>query len=252
MNHVILLLFILSFSIFSDEKLKGQEIIETLDRTLMINEGLTSATLSIWKGNHETHFWKVNIFKHQDDMLYTFEVTQGRPVAKYISVKRGNGIIYYNVLSGKIFHIEQLEKMESLLHTSFTYLDFSNYLYEANYKVIDVSRTKSKTSESSIITMIPNFFPSYKHLKLYVDNVNYTPQKIDFTSPNGLLIKTLKFKYGKIKIRDGNSISELPTLTRLEMNDNSTNYTSILEFKEWNKNVKPDKTFYEIKTMYEK
>ena len=59
-------------------------------------------------------------------------------------------------------------------------------------------------------------------------------------------------KAGKIKVREDKSISEISSLKKLEMNDNATNYTSTFEFIEWNKNVKPDRVFYEMKTMYEK
>jgi len=251
MKPLLFLCLFLPFSIFPNEKLGGQEIIEKLDRTLAINDGLTYARLSIKRGNHQSHFWKVNIFKQGDDVLYTFEITHRKPVAKLLSIKRGEKLLYYNVLSGKFFQIEQLEKMQHVLHTSFTYLDFNHSLYEANYNPFDVSITKSENSESSIVKMTPISFPSYQYLQLYVDNSDYSPNKIDFTS-NGLLIKTLKFKYGKLKVKQNTSISEITSLTRLDMIDTSTDYTSSLEFLMWDKNVKPDRILYEMRTMYEK
>ncbi|MBK8398379.1 MAG: outer membrane lipoprotein-sorting protein [Leptospiraceae bacterium] len=252
MKILLLAILLLQTSILPEEKLGSQEIVEKLDRTLVINEGLTLARLYIKKGNHETHSWNVNIFKQGDDVLYTFEITHHKPVAKFLSIKRGEKLIYYNVLSGNFFQIEQMEKMQSILGTSFSFRDLSHYLYEANYNPEKVDRTKSENSDPILIKMNPISFPSYKHLELYADNSDYSPLKIDFTSPNGLLIKTLKFKYGQMKIREGKSISNSPSLKKLEMNDNATNYTSILEFLEWNKNVKPEKIFYEMKTMYEK
>lgn len=252
MKYLVLFLFIINFSITADEKVGGQEIIERLDRALALNDGLTYATLSIKKGNHETHFWKVSIFKFGDDVLYTFEVTHRKPLVKFLSIKKGHKLIYHNVLSGKFFQIEQLERIENVLHTSFSYLDFSNYSYESNYKSLDVTRVKSETGELSVVKLVPIFSPAYKHLQLYVNNSSYLPKKMDFTSQDGLLIKTLKFQYGKLKVREENSISEIDSLVRLEMNDNATNYTSTLEFKSLDKNVKPDKIFFEMKTMYEK
>lgn len=252
MKPLLFFCLFLPFSIFSNEKLGGQEIIEKLDRTLAINDGLTYATLSIKKGNHQTHFWKVNIFKQGDDVLYTFEITHRKPVAKLLSIKRGEKLLYYNVLSGKFFQIEQLEKMEFVLHTSFTYLDLNHSLYEADYNPVDVSITKSETSESSIVKMTPISFPSYQYLQLHVDNSDYSPKKIDFTSNDGLLIKTLKFKYGKLKVKQNTSISDVTSLTRLDMIDTSTGYTSSLEFLMWDKDIKPDRILYEMKTMYEK
>ena len=215
------LLLIINLSLFADEKLGGQEIIERLDRTLAINDGLTRARLSIKKGNHETHFWKVNIFN-------------------------------YNVLSGKFYGIEQMEKMERVLHSSFTYLDLSNLSYEANYSAAEVNKTKTETSETSILKMTPLSTPSYKYLELQVDNTDYAPRKIDFTSHEGFLIKTMKFRYGKIKVRESNSNSEISSLNRLEMTDNATGLVSILEFTEIDKDIKPDKIIYEMKTMFEK
>jgi hypothetical protein len=252
MKYLFLLLFLINLAISADEKIGGQEIIERLDKTLTINEGLTRARLSIKRGNHETHFWKVNIFKQGDDVLYTFEVTHRNPVSKLLSVKRGSKLIYYNVLSGKFFQIEQMERMENVLHTAFTYLDISHYSYEANYSAEDINKLKTESSESSVVKMIPISFPSYKYLELLVDNTDYTPRKLDFTSPEGLLIKTLKFKYGNLKVRENNYTSEMSGLTKLEMTDNATGYTSILEFKEWDKDVKTDKILYEMNTMYEK
>lgn len=252
MKPLFLLLMLLNYELYSDEKLGGQEIIEKLDTALTIREGLTQATLSLKKGSHETHFWKVHIFKQQDDVLYTFEITNRKPVAKFLSTKRGSSLLYYNVLSGKYFQIEQMERMDQLLHTSFSYLDLSNYQYEANYKVIEVNRPKSDKPEPTSVTIEPVFFPSYKQLQVYVDNTNYAPIKIDFTSSSGLLTKTMKFKYGTLKVRDGNSISDQPALIRLELTDNATNFTSILEFKEWDKSVQPDKIQYEMRTLYEK
>lgn len=252
MKHFLLFLFLLPLALPAEEKLGGQEIIERLDRTLTINEGLTRARLSIKRGNHETHSWKVNIFKQGDDVLYTFEITHRKPVAKLLSIKREQRLIYYNVLAGKFFQIEQMEKLESVLHTAFTYLDLSYYSYEANYSAEDINKLKSESSESSIVKMTPISFPSYKHLELQVDNTDYTPRKVDFTSPEGLLIKTLKFKYGNLKVRENSYTSEISGLTKLEMTDNATGYTSILEFREWDKDVKSDRILYEMKTMYEK
>jgi hypothetical protein len=246
------LLLIINLSLFADEKLGGQEIIERLDRTLAINDGLTRARLSIKKGNHETHFWKVNIFKQGEDVLYTFEITHRKPVAKLLSIKRGQNLTYYNVLSGKFYGIEQLEKMERVLHSSFTYLDLSNLSYEANYSAAEVNKTKTETSETSILKMTPLSTPSYKYLELQVDNTDYAPRKIDFTSHEGFLIKTMKFRYGKIKVRESNSNSEISSLNRLEMTDNATGLVSILEFTEIDKDTKPDKIIYEMKTMFEK
>ena len=246
------LLLIINLSLFADEKLGGQEIIERLDRTLALRDGLTRARLSIKKGNHETHFWKVNIFKEADDVLYTFEITHRKPVAKLLSIKRGQKLIYYNVLSGKFYGIEQLEKLERVLNTSFSYLDLSYLSYEANYSAAEVNREFSETSNSSILKMIPLSSPSYKYLELKADNASYSPIKIDFTTKEGLLIKTLKFKYGKVKLRENNSSSEISSLNKLEMTDNATGFVSTLEFLEIDKDIKPDKILYEMKTMYEK
>lgn len=252
MKLLIILFAIINFSIFADEKLAGQEIIERLDRTLALSDGLTRARLSIKKGNHETHFWKVNIFKEADDVLYTFEITHRKPVAKFLSIKRGKKLTYYNVLSGKFFGIEQLEKLERILNTSFSYLDLSNLSYEANYSAAEVNRESSDASNFSVLKMIPLSSPSYKYLELKADNTNYSPIKADFTTKEGLLIKTLKFKYGKIKLRENNSSSEISSLNKLEMTDNATGFVSTLEFLEIDKDIKPDKILYEMKTMYEK
>jgi len=252
MKLLIILFAIINFSLFADEKLAGQEIIERLDRTLALSDGLTRARLSIKKGNHETHFWKVNIFKEADDVLYTFEITHRKPVAKLLSIKRGQKLTYYNVLSGKFYGIEQLEKLERVLNTSFSYLDLSYLSYEANYSAAEVNRESSETLNSSILKMIPLSSPSYKYLELKADNASYSPIKIDFTTKEGLLIKTLKFKYGKIKLRENNSSSEISSLNKLEMTDNATGFVSTLEFLEINKDIKPDKILYEMKTMYEK
>ncbi len=252
MKHFLLFLFLFSSTLFAQEKLGGQEIVERLDRTLAINDGLTRARLSIKRGSHETHSWKVNIFKQGDDVLYTFEITPRKPVAKLLSVKRGQKLIYYNVLSGKFFQIEQMERMEDVLHTAFTYLDLSNYSYEANYIAAEVKDLKTEASEKKIVKIIPISLSSYKNLELQVDNTDYSPLKIDFTSSEGLLIKTLKFKYGNLKMRENNYTSEIPGLIKLEMTENATGYTSILELKEWDKDVKTDKILYEMKTMYEK
>jgi Outer membrane lipoprotein-sorting protein len=251
-RFIVIFLFILNISLYADEKLVGQEIIERLDRTLSFEDGLTRANLYIKKGNHETHFWKVKIFKRGEDLLYTFEITHRKPVAKLLSIKRGNKLIYYNVLSGKFFGIEQLEKLERVLFTSFSFLDLSNLSYEANYSASEVNKESSETSNSSILKMIPLFSPSYKQLELQVDNNDYSPKKIDFTTTAGLLIKTLKLKYGKVKLRENNSSSEKSRLNKLEMTDNATGLVSTLEFIEIDKDTNPDRILYEMKTMYEK
>lgn len=251
-RFIVIFLFILNISLYADEKLVGQEIIERLDRTLSFEDGLTRGNLYIKKGNHETHFWKVKIFKLGEDLLYTFEITHRKPVAKLLSIKRGNKLIYYNVLSGKFFGIEQLEKLERVLFTSFSFLDLSNLSYEANYSASGVNKESSETSNSSILKMIPLFSPSYKQLELQADNNDYSPKKIDFTTTEGLLIKTLKLKYGKVKLRENNSSSEISRLNKLEMTDNATGLVSTLEFIEIDKDIKPDKILYEMKTMYEK
>ena len=62
----------------------------------------------------------------------------------------------------------------------------------------------------------------------------------------------MKFRYGKIKVRESNSNSEISSLNRLEMTDNATGLVSILEFTEIDKDIKPDKIIYEMKTMFEK
>lgn len=252
MKYLLFLYLVFYLPLISDEKLGGQEIVAQLDQNLYLNEGLTYAKLSIKKGHHQTNFWNVKIFKRGDDVLYTFEVTHRQPVAKFLSIKRGQRLIYYNVVSGKIFQIEQMEKKDQVLHTSFAYLDLSNYLYEENYTPLEVDRKKTENSDSIVVKMVPNSIPYYKYLELVVDNTNYTPSKIDFTSPEGLLVKTLKLKYGKLKVKDSSSVSEKSALTKLEMTDTSSGSTSVLEFITWDKNVNPDRIFYEMKSMYEK
>lgn len=251
MKAILLFLFLFNLFLLADEKPKGQEIIENLDKSLVLSDGLTRARLSIKKGNHETHFWKVNIFKKEEDVLYTFEVTHYKPVAKILSIKRGQKIIYHNFLSGKFFQIEQMDKLERVLHTSFSYLDLSYSSYETNYKPTDFDKSNIESTNSTTVRMTPFSQYSYQYIDLFVDN-SYSPQKLDFTSKEGFLIKTMKLKYGKVKLKEQKSISEISTLKKIEMIDNNTSFISTLEFIEIDKDTNPDKILYEMKTMYEK
>ncbi|HMV45310.1 MAG TPA: hypothetical protein PK079_04525 [Leptospiraceae bacterium] len=249
-----LFFLLITLSVIGQEKPTDQELIEKLDRTFLIKEGLTKGRLYIKKGNHESHSWNVSIFKEGEDILYIFTVTHFKPVAKLLSIKRGQKLIYSNVLSGKIFQIEQLQRLENILGTSFSYIDLSNYQYESNYKPFKPENSEKENQEKDRLSihMIPISHYLYKDIEIDMANTDYSLRKLTFTSPNGIIEKTLKVKYGKIKQIDGKAKSEIIDLKFIEITNNATSEISILEFQEWYKDTKPDKIFYEMKSLYEK
>lgn len=300
MKTILYLLLLINLNIFSQEakepaKLppRGQDYIANLDKMFELEDGHYRGTLSIKKGSHISHSWKINFFRRGKDTLLTFESAAGLLVGKYLSLNRGEKIYYYNHLSGRVNVIEEDERLENILHTSFSYLDFAYIHFEADYVPKLTQETKSGEKEFTRLLILPIHTPAYKHIHLYLDKESKQPKKLDYfihlrtpekyqkpsviytqkedpktkqfkkmedyasiANPEyperGILIKTLRFYDGKIKVIKEKSKSEKTITNRFAMIDSDTSYISILELKEHLKNTNVDTIFYEVKSLHER
>lgn len=234
-------------TVVATENLGSQEIISRLNEALIIRDGLTYAKLKIKLGNFEKKTWDIKFFKRNKNLLIHFIEPNRLLVAKLFSMENGEKLIYYRALSGKFYQIEEAEKMDSVLHTSFSFLDFAFKPFEANFISDQISKPDSHEAKDISLNLKPISNPNYKSILLKMDQ-NYTPIKIEYKDAQDLFLKTLKFRFGNIATKG----EPIYGLKKLEMINAETSESSILEFILWDKTIQPDNIFYEWKSIFER
>ncbi|MBE7410700.1 MAG: outer membrane lipoprotein-sorting protein [Leptospiraceae bacterium] len=236
-----------SDSLFSDPITgkTAQEMIARLDQTINLGQGLVRANLTLIKRSGDSTTWKVNIFRNKDDSLYLFERGGRGLEAKILFKDEGDRVFLYNANSAKIFQKNEEEKFEPHFTTGFSFIDLSGYSYQVNYNPIILGNQDISGKSYLRVSLKPILGYSYKKLVLLFENPILRPTRIDFHDKDGVLFKTLNFKYSKLRIKSKNITSEVEFPSRLEMLDLNTGGISVLEYLDIDRDVIPDKSLFE-------
>ncbi|MCC6275138.1 MAG: outer membrane lipoprotein-sorting protein [Leptospiraceae bacterium] len=223
----------------------AQEMTARLDQAINPGKGLIRATLTHIKRTGENTAWKVNIFRNKDDSLYLFERGGRGLEAKILFKDEGDKVYLYNANSAKIFQKNEEEKFEPHFMTGFSFIDLSGYSYQVNYNPIIQGNQDISGKSYLRVSLKPIIAYSYKKLVLLFENPILRPTRIDFHDKDGVLFKTLNFKYSKLRVKDKNVVSEIDFPARLEMLDLNTGGISVLEYLEVDRDALPDKSLFE-------
>jgi hypothetical protein len=247
------------FSVILSEKLSSQgkearvnaqEILAKLDETLNFGDGLTKGNLTLIQRSGNTNSWVVNLFRSRSNLLYLFD-KKGRGLEnKLLSLDEGDRIFVFNTISSKLFRKAEDEKYENFMNSGFGFVEFSGYLYQANYDPIMNGDIKIKGETFIRVSLKPIITYSYKKLVLLMNKEKMEPVRIDFHDKEGVLYKTLNIKYGNVKFKSGDgSQSNKRMVSRLEMLTLNTGNIGVWEIQEVDQTVKTDSSLFDVENI---
>jgi hypothetical protein len=246
------MIFLLFNPAYTQEILTGQEYLTNLDQYYKIQDGFFDAELQIRKDNFLKKNFYLKMFKKKDELIIHFYDTQRTLISKLFFHKKMNKIILYKYLSGKFYQIEQEERLDNFLGTSFSYIDFSFPSFEENFSAESKTETNDDHGEKAeVLSLKAISYPNYPRID-YKYSSSKIPIRLDFFNYKGILIKTMKFKSGKLKKRKDKELTEINySAKEIYSIDINTNIYSILILKEWNEEIVPNEFFFEWRNLLE-
>ena len=251
MKYILIFIFLLFNRIYSQEILTGQEYLTNLDEYYTLQDGFYEAELQIKKDNFLKKNFTLKIFKKKDELIIHFYDIQKTLISKLFFHKKINKIIHYKHLSGKFYQIEQEERLENFLGTSFSYIDFSFPSFEENFSIESKTEINDHGEKAEIIVLKAISFPNYPKID-YKFSSSKNPIRLDYYNSKGVLFKTIKFKGGKLKKRTNKELIEIfYSAKEIYSIDLNTNTNSIIILKEWNEEIVPNEFFFEWRNLIE-
>lgn len=230
-------------------RVNAQEILAKLDETLSFGNGLTKGNLILIQRTGSSVSWNLNLFRDGSSLLYLFD-KRGRGLEyKLLSLDEGDRIYLYSTMSSKLFRKTEDEKYENFQNTGFSFVDFSGYLYQANYDPIMNGEMEIKGEKFYRVALKPIITYSYKKLVVLVSKERMEPVRIDFHDKDGILYKTLNIKYGNVKNKTAQGKSSKRMVSRLEMLALNTGSIGVWEIQEVDETVKTDPSLFLVENI---
>ena len=247
--HTFIILFLIHTGLAAQEnKIPAQQIVAELDKVIKLPAGIIKASLTHIQRTGQTISWNITIFKSGRDALFLFERGYRGLETKLLFKSFGDKVYSYNPLSRKLFGKNEEEKYEPLLHTGFSFIDLSGYSYQANFNPsfrgsIDIDNEKHYR-----ISMLPIIPFVYTKLVTIVNEKTLKPYRIDFYGKDGVIFKTINFKYGPVRIKDKEAKEE-ERLARMESLELETGSISVFEITEIDQSITPDNALFELENF---
>ncbi|MCE9499928.1 MAG: outer membrane lipoprotein-sorting protein [Leptospira sp.] len=245
---IIFLFFSTALSPQNEPGRSAQEMLARLDQAVNPGTGLLKGTLTVIKRTGDSSVWNTSVFRSKDDSLFLFEKGRGLE-AKILFKDEGDKTYLYNAQTAKLFQKNEEEKFQPHFNSGFTFLDLSGYSYQVNYNPLIQATQEISGKQYIRVSMKPIISMNYKKLVLLLETGTFRPFRIDFHDKDGVLFKTLNFKYTKVKVKEKKQAGEMEFPGRLEMLDLNSGTISVFEYHEFDRDVAPDKALFEISNL---
>lgn len=224
---------LLSFSLFSFFPLHSQtkqDLLTLTDRFLRFPSGEITAELITKKKFVSFEKRNLKIISKGTDRRILFSRTAESPENVYIS--DGKESIYF--ASQHPHHsrkISREEIAEKILFTDFSFFDFSGFLFEKEFIPDKIEDYEVGSRKFEKLTCFPVSMPQISKISLIFEMPERKLYRIDYFSRSGILMKSVKFRMGKVMFRRNGNKKEEEILKSIEITNADTNLESILEFK---------------------
>lgn len=227
-RHLFLFLFLfLFFPLHSQTK---QDLLTLTDRFLSFPSGEITAELSTKKKFVQFEKRNLKIISKGTDRRILFSRTAESPENVYISDGKEN-IHFASLHPHHSRKISREEIAEKILFTDFSFFDLSGFLFEKEFTPDKIEDYETGSGKFQKLTCFPVSIPQISKISLIFAMPDRNLHRIDYFSRSGILLKSVKFKKGKVVFRRNGTKKEEEILKSIEITNADTNLESILEFK---------------------
>lgn len=219
-------------------ELTAQEIVARVDRILTYPRGeLKGKLLHILPDGTSTVINLKGLIA-ESDFLFTFSTRNRGDELRVLYNQGGEDIWVYSIHAQKLFRKMDVDKYDQLLGTNFSFIDFSNADYQANYNAVITGDAVIKGRDTYRLRLDPIFKGgSYGRLTLYASKADYVPLRIDFHDNDKVVFKSIAV--AKTMERGGRIVP-----VRYDMLDLRRGTVTILELFGFDESVSFDKTIF--------
>jgi len=219
-------------------ELTAQEIVARVDRVLAYPRGQIKGRLMHILPDGSSTVINLTGLIDESDFLFTFSTRNRGDEIRVLYNQGGEDIWVYSIHAQKLFRKMDVDKYDPLLGTNFSFIDFSNADYQANYNAVLTGDAVIKGLPAHRLRLDPIFRGgSYGRLTLYASKTDYVPLRIDFHDNDKVVFKSIAV--AKTMERAGRIVP-----VRFDMLDLRRGTVSILEYFGFDESMRFDKTIF--------
>jgi hypothetical protein len=230
-SYVFLFLLCLSTSpLFSQEVPNPQSLLEKWDSVFNLEEGMYEIQIQ----GEPPASKEINGFLYVNslqDRHFSLSTPDGVPIQKFIyqEALRSSHLSHPN--QSLIIQLTEMESMKrEIPSTSFSYYDISGFFLEKNFLVERIEPYTSSEKKYWKLILSPIKKNYYQKLYVYIEQETKLPYRIDYLNPEGLLIKILRVRMGKISVQSKEKKESKEMMTEFEMTRMSDSKKSYFRF----------------------
>jgi hypothetical protein len=247
------LLFLLIYSITSitlhSQTPNPQSLLEKWDKETSLEDGTYSIKI-IGEGPALTETDVLLFSKNKHERFFLFLNSEGETKSKFYSDSINNSLYLSLKNKSNIFKLSMPESIErEFPETSFSYYELSGFQIEKTFTVEKIETYSTRDRKYWQINVLPIVKNTYGKLTLYFERDTLNPYRVDFFSHDGILLKILMVRYGKISVETKEKKEEKTIINEYEMTfmeNSEKSFVRIINLKTY---PLPEKSLFNPKNL---
>jgi hypothetical protein len=226
-----------------------QSLLEKWDRETSLEDGTYTVKI-IGEGPALTET-DVMLFSHGKlERFFLFLNSQGEAKSKFYSDSNNNALYLSFKNRANIFKLSMPESIEKEFpETSFSYYELSGFQIEKTFTVENIDTYSTRDRKYWKINVVPIVKNTYGKLTLYSERDTLNPYRIDFFSPDNVLTKILRVRYGKISVESKDKKEEKTIINEYEMTFMENSEKSFVKILSLKTHPLPEKSLFNQKNL---
>lgn len=246
---VFFLFFAINATIHSQEdrdiEIVAQEILARVDRILDYPNGSIKGRMIHITPDGRSNIINLIGFITDEEYLFKFASKGRGEELKVLYTLSGEDIWVYHIHAVKLFNKRGVDKYDSILFTNYCYIDLSNADLQSNYTARITGDVIIKGHDAHRLELVPILRGGdYGLLTLYATKKDCIPLRIDYYDPDKVIFKTLSV------VKVINSDNRIIPI-RYDMLDIRRGTVTMLEFVDFEKDIKFDKKIFRYQNLWE-
>ncbi len=226
----LLLLFHSIIPLFSQEVPNPQSLLEKWDSAFVLEEGMYEIQIQGEPPATKEILGSLFINTLQD-RHFSLSTPDGDSIQKffYQEAFRSYHLSYSN--QSLLIKLTEMESMKKEIPSaSFSYYDISGFFLEKNFLVERIEPYTSAEKKYWKLIVSPIIKNYYKKLYVYIEQETSRPYRIDYLNSEGLLVKILRVRMGKIFVQSKEKKESKEMITEFEMTRMADSKKSFFRF----------------------
>lgn len=239
----------LNISAYAQEKndavLTAEEILEHADKVFVYPNGRLTGKMVHVTPSGKSRMISVHGSVSADGLLLKFRSADRDDELKVLYKSRSENIWVYDLHANKLFNKRGPDIFDVIMMTNFTFIDLSHASLKDGHNAAIKGEAVVKGMDCHLLTLEPLVKAGiYGRLEVFITKKDYIPVRMDYHDGENIIFKTMSIV--KTASQNGRLIP-----VRYDMYDVKKKTVTILEFFEFNENIKYDKKLFRYESLRE-